>query len=840
MGRKSTGNPRGKPQWPKGDKLTVLKGMKEDYDRSPPKMYTKAAKIFVQRWGTHGVLEDEPTPGVNTPDPDIETFETGPDRVEEIRRRMTYQKGVRDKIGSWSRHFFSGKNRRDKAQAQLMKDMGLMLKSQPRKTPIKEYYQREYYNDPDRNLRQRFEEYFATKDIHEDFTVAARNAFCGKVWDEEEDPAFKKMVIERNDEEYATALADFKNRSVWEGTPETYQKAYTNSHCMVVPFADTIAKHLGMGVSVILYGPTPKGVLDIAIITANVPGSASKSKDAEEFDPEREAQMKNLYLDFAAEIFIQFKAADVVASRKYTPSSNHCDETPTSSTSGHTSSSSTTTTKTSVTQPAASASASAADADADADSDTDTDTDNDNDSGDEQPSPRVNSQPSDTSTAPTGVPPPSDSTSFNISPCPGAPNDTTCASLPLQQPGPGVVPQLTPVTIQPVPGQSPHHGEGQTWTGWIGAGNTMGGGWNAGTMGEAISNGSTNGLTLTDYDMAMGMDEECFRDIPGFGSQGPIHPTVGIPQAQQQPHFSMPMGFVPPQVPQQLQQRSPPQTLQIMSPSQPMQHQNTLQHVPQIMQPASQPVPPQNPSQHAPQIMQPPSQPIQHQPMLQHALQVMQPPSPPIQSHTLQHATQTMQLPSQVIQPPSPPIQSHNASQHATQNMQLPQSIQPHPILHSNQGRQLPHTSQPMEQVTTQFIQSPQFPPSGHNAISIPPTSPRLPPPVLVLEKENDPQLVSITRPRKRRNSLNIPEEAFAAAAIEQAPDGRRPSSKRTRVSKAGGTEALEGTDGGTRKKHGRLPANQEGESVSTTSGKGAKGKGGKGKAKAKKIQAAN
>ncbi|KAG7096135.1 hypothetical protein E1B28_006809 [Marasmius oreades] len=80
MGRTPTGNPHGRPQGLKGEKLKILKDMEGAYEKIPSDIAKLAARKIVELWGTSTALCAVPEEGIYTPDEPLEKWPEGLER----------------------------------------------------------------------------------------------------------------------------------------------------------------------------------------------------------------------------------------------------------------------------------------------------------------------------------------------------------------------------------------------------------------------------------------------------------------------------------------------------------------------------------------------------------------------------------------------------------------------------------------------------------------------------------------------------------------------------------------------------------------------------------------
>ncbi|KAI3605213.1 hypothetical protein WG66_013060 [Moniliophthora roreri] len=297
MARKKTGKPRGKPQWPKGPKLAYLESMKAEYDNDTGKMYRKAAKYFVDTWGTTLKLEEEPIPGFNHADPDINTFPKGPERNAENQRRAKFETDARTRIGNWSRHHWTAKKTDRDVVNQVLRTMLQLMNARPRKVPILQRYQQEFW---DTRLKISFEDHWAKANL----PLNERNRYASLMFDKESE-AFVKDLTEKNDKEYAAAMAAYRSKGTWNSNAATYFMAWKKVHRVGPTLADVLAQLLGVGCTIVLYGPRSDGNIDVTSIDGMVPESVSKAESADDFDPKRMGEMKDFFRDYAADIFTE-------------------------------------------------------------------------------------------------------------------------------------------------------------------------------------------------------------------------------------------------------------------------------------------------------------------------------------------------------------------------------------------------------------------------------------------------------------------------------------------------------------------------------------------------------
>ncbi|EEB94248.1 hypothetical protein MPER_06966 [Moniliophthora perniciosa FA553] len=100
-------------------------------------------------------------------------------------------------------------------------------------------------------------------------------------------------------------MAAYRSKGAWSGNAATYSMGWKKVHRVAPTLADALAQLLGVGCTVVLYGPRDDGNIDVTSVDGMVPESASKAECANDFDPKRMAEVKTFFRDYATDMFTE-------------------------------------------------------------------------------------------------------------------------------------------------------------------------------------------------------------------------------------------------------------------------------------------------------------------------------------------------------------------------------------------------------------------------------------------------------------------------------------------------------------------------------------------------------
>ncbi|KAL0058162.1 hypothetical protein AAF712_015169 [Marasmius tenuissimus] len=293
---------RGRAEWPKGKKLELLLGLENLFRESHPRMYSKATQDFIDKWGYDLDPDVEPEEGKDYTPRDINDFAEGKERDEEEAKRRDFQRTLREaqQIANWARYRWTRKKMDSASIATLLKTVGTLQETQPRRAREVQYYQQKYYKQ---KHRVEFNKYWNTakKRLPESERLNELNAYCRRKW-EQEDEEEKEKIRAEIEANYCEEKAEHARLGQWSNDAEGYLEVQRRIEEIMVPIADAIAQLFGLGVSIFLYGPRANGKIGVDSISSEVPDTQT-NRYLKDFDPKAMSRVHAFCERFAQATF---------------------------------------------------------------------------------------------------------------------------------------------------------------------------------------------------------------------------------------------------------------------------------------------------------------------------------------------------------------------------------------------------------------------------------------------------------------------------------------------------------------------------------------------------------
>ncbi|KAK7045331.1 hypothetical protein VNI00_007580 [Paramarasmius palmivorus] len=297
---KPTG-PRGRPTWAQDGKLDILLKHGPVWADGDRKKYVDlCVKELTETFGFD-------VPYNCAPDPDAPPFVYKPidqfpleEQLAEMTKREKYKKDLRVPIGAFARNRYDKKKTDSEMIEDVLDTMSDLTKVLPTRTTNLRMFQRTFYSTL---VKPTFDPYYQQliARVPDSDWISEMNRFSNQVL-QAQDQKFKddlKVLVEND---FAEKMEEYNKIGKWTNDAEKYAFNWKRSCRVVPPLADALSIHLGVGVTVLLYGPQADGEIDVQSVTSLVPDAQTKLSFVQ-FNRAGMVKMHKLAQDYASLLF---------------------------------------------------------------------------------------------------------------------------------------------------------------------------------------------------------------------------------------------------------------------------------------------------------------------------------------------------------------------------------------------------------------------------------------------------------------------------------------------------------------------------------------------------------
>uniref|UniRef100_A0A0W0FI40 Uncharacterized protein n=1 Tax=Moniliophthora roreri TaxID=221103 RepID=A0A0W0FI40_MONRR len=178
------------------------------------------------------------------------------------------------RISAFAHHKFAKKQSNSKLIGEVLDNMNKLNKVMPNRTSMLQMFQHQYYKKDIKPAFNAVWKELAAQVLNADW-IKEMNQFSSRLL-QTKDQEFKDKLKIDIEEEYAKAVEEYEKIGAWDNDAEKYAFNWRKSPRVVPPLADALTQHLGVGVTIMLYGPREDGEIDVQSVTAIVPSSCTK------------------------------------------------------------------------------------------------------------------------------------------------------------------------------------------------------------------------------------------------------------------------------------------------------------------------------------------------------------------------------------------------------------------------------------------------------------------------------------------------------------------------------------------------------------------------------------